>query len=1027
MKKLLFTITLTLVSLTATCGERYNFNAQWLLALGDLSYGADSRRNDKEWKRITLPYAFNQTEAYSRNCSELSDTVMWYRKHFVLPKTAKGKRILIEFEGARFGATVYINGHRVGIGENGVMAFGFDLTPYINYKGDNMLAVRVDNDWRYHETSSGSSFQWNNKNFYCNYGGINKNVWLHIMDNVHQTLPLFSGMGTTGVYVYASSIDTQKRSATVNVEAQVINSSNNTQRVQHRIVLLDKDGQQVADFLGEERSIAAGDTITMKAARELQNLHLWSWGYGYLYTVKSMLVKAGKPNEVIDSQDIRTGFRKIEYKDGMFYLNDRVLQLKGFAQRSTNEWPAAGISIPVWMTDYSNSMILGCNGNFVRWMHVTPSKQDVLSFDRLGLIQAMPAGDAEKDVNDRRWQQRLEVMRDAIIYNRNNPSVIFYEGGNNQISEEHMADLLAIRNKYDANGGRAIGSRNMLDSKVAEYGGEMLYVNKSAGKPMWQMEYNRDEGIRRYWDEWSFPYHKEGDGPMYRGAAHVVAYNHNQDGLAVENIVRWNEYWLARPGSGKRVNSGGAKIIFSDSNTHARGEKNYRTSGDVDAMRIPKDSYFCHKVMWNGWVDNEQHGTHIIGHWNYDVNVEKPVYVCSTGDEVELFLNGQSLGKGKRSDTFLFTWDKVRFAPGTLRAVSRKDGKDVSSHQLKTAGAPAALRMTWVGSNGNAFRADGADMRIAEVEAVDKDGNRCPLAASKLHFSVEGQATYLGGISGVVKEEERLLNETMTKAHDEGREITLTGASAREGHSTDDNAILSPDLQLEAGVCRVMVRSTTTAGDITLKVESPDLPAAALTTKSQPCRVKNGFYVDTDGMPTEADWAKEQPLWLERGETPATPSYTQRYEGVAIKSIEVPVNVKDSRNLCDDNEASKWSSDGLAANAWLKATLTSPAAIRKVSLRMNNFRTTAYPLQVIAVTAEGEKTVWQGYTQKNLGDCYLHIDSPVVTDTYIIRMIGEATVKEAFASMTELAAKKTVSTEASISNILSVAEIEFDK
>lgn len=1071
LKKLFLSLLLTTLTIAAMGGERYNFNAQWKLALGDDQARAMVKHNDSQWQSVTLPYAFNQHEAYSRNCSELSDTVMWYRKHFILPKTAKGQRVYVEFEGARFGATVFINGHELGTCDNGVMAFGFDLTPYIIYNKENILAVRVDNSWNYHEKSSGSTFQWNNKNFYCNYGGINKNVWLHIKPQVHQTLPLYSNLGTTGVYVYPVFAEGGRTNdATVVVEAQCVNTTKKAQDVQHRVVILDLDGKEVASFDGEHRTIAAGDTVTLKAQKALTDLHLWSWGYGYLYTVKSIIATKGME----DCTVIRTGFRKTAFKDGMFYLNDRVLQLKGFAQRSTNEWPAVGISIPAWMTDYSNRLVLECNGNFYRWMHVTPSKQDVESFDRLGLIQAMPAGDAEKDVNDRRWMQRCELMRDAIIYNRNNPSVIFYEGGNNQISEEHMADLKAVYDQYDPNGGRAIGCRNMLDSKVAQYGGEMLYVNKSATKPMWQMEYNRDEGIRRYWDEWSFPYHKEGDGPMYRGDAHVVAYNHNQDGLAKENIIRWNEYWLARPGTGRRVNSGGAKIIFSDSNTHARGEKNYRTSGVVDAMRIPKDSYYVLQTMWDGWVDTEQDHTYIIGHWNYSplsassrseeaaspssapaaipaivpkasasgsaassapATVIKPLFVCSTGDEVELFLkpqgesSWQSLGKGRRSDTFLFTFDSIRFTPGTLRAVSYRLAADgtrtaVSEAEKHTVDEAVGLRMKFVGNSTN-MRADGADLRIIELEAIDVNGDRCPLAANSLHFEVEGEGTYLGGISGVVKEEERLLNEAMTKAHDEGREIQITGASAREGHSTDDNAILSHDLQLEAGVCRVLVRSTTTAGEITLHATCDGLPDGKLTFRSIACPVKDGFYEsELNGTPT----AKPLPSYLDRGETPATPSYTLKYRDVAVKTIDVAVNSSKAPNMTDDNEASKWSSDGHLENAWVKVTLEKPAMIRNISLRMDGFRTTSYPLQVIAYTTDSTPVViWQGYTPKNLGNCYLDITAPVLTDRYEIRMLGEATVKEAFGSMTELAAKKNVSTAASKSNVLSIIEMEWNE
>ncbi len=1017
----------TCASVSTQAGERYNFNAEWRLSLGDDSSKAAVKADDSDWQKVTLPYAFNQHEAFAKSCGLLSDTVMWYRKHFVLPESSRKGRVFVEFEGVRFGAQVFVNGHELGWGENGIMAFGFDITPYIKTKGENVIAVRVDNDWEYREhfhpytNEKGqqvySKFQWNSKNFFCNYGGINKNVWLHVMGDVYQTLPLYSNLRTVGPYVYAKDIVVDGGKATVCAETQVVNSAKKAREVQYRVTVLDNEGKQVASFLGDKKRIEAGDTVTLKASKAMAGLKLWSWGYGYLYTVKSELLSGG---EVIDAQDVVTGFRKTEFKNGMFYLNDRVLQLKGFAQRSTNEWPAVGISLPAWMTDYSNSLILGCNGNLVRWMHVTPSKQDIRSFDRLGLIQAMPAGDAEKDVEGRRWEQRCEVMRDAIIYNRNNPSIIFYEGGNNQISEEHMADLKSIRDMYDPHGGRASGSRNMLDSKIAEYGGEMLYVNTSAGKPMWQMEYNRDEGIRRYWDQWSYPYHIEGDGPLYRGDR-AVAYNHNQDGLAVENIVRWNEYWLARPGTGKRVNSGGAKIIFSDSNTHARGEKSYRTSGVTDAMRIPKDSWFVHRVMWDGWVDIERDGAYIIGHWNYEDGdakgnaVVKPVYVASTGDEVELFLNGKSLGKGERSETFLFTWKSVPFEPGTLKAVAYKQGKAVAEHQIKSAGKPVALRMKWVDAP-ETMRADGSDIRIAEIEAVDANGMRHPLAHDMIHFSVEGNGTYLGGVSGMVTPEDQ--------AEFQRQQATGQGGIVTSGfHSADTNGVGSPDIALEAGVMRVMVRSTTDAGKITLRATSSAYPTQSISVSTTAAPVKNGFYVDAKGNAIEADWAKELPAYLKRGATPTTPSYTQKYRTVDIASVETAANAKDVANLYDDNEASKWKSDGLLQNAWVKVKLARKANIRQVVLRMDGFRSTSYPLEI---WADG-KLVFSGYTPKNLGHCYLNFTETVNTDQYEIRMIGEATVKEAFGSMTELAAKKKVSTKASKSNTLSIIEMAFNE
>ena len=585
--------------------EKYNFNSQWLLHVGDIQGAEKNSFSDKDWKKVTLPHAFNEDEAFKVGIENMTDTISWYRKHFKLPKTAKGKKVFIEFEGVRQGADFYVNGNHIGLHENGVMAVGFDLTSYLNFGGENVIAVRTDNDWNYKERATGSRYQWNDKNFNVNYGGIPKNVWLHITDKLYQTLPLYSNLQTTGVYVYATDIHTKSREAVINAESEIRNEYDTPFNVNYEVSVYDYDDKLVSTFRGEPMVVSPKTTVTVKASQKLDNLHFWSWGYGYLYKVKTRLIVNDK---IIDEVATRTGFRKTRFGEGKIWLNDRVLQMKGYAQRTSNEWPGVGLSVPPWMSDFSNGLLLDHNANFFRWMHVTPWKQDVESCDRVGVIQVMPAGDAEKDAVGRWWGQRVELMRDAIIYFRNNPSILFYESGNESISKEHMLEMIAIRDKYDPYGGRAMGSREMLDIREAEWGGEMLYINKSEHHPMFATEYCRDEGLRKYWDEYSYPFHKEGAGPLHRGQDASI-YNHNQDMFAVELIRRWYDYWRERPGTGRRVSSGGAKIIFSDTQTHRRGEENYRRSGVVDPLRIPKDGFFAHKVMWDGWVDTEKEHT----------------------------------------------------------------------------------------------------------------------------------------------------------------------------------------------------------------------------------------------------------------------------------------------------------------------------------------------------------------------------------------------------------------------------------
>jgi beta-galactosidase/beta-glucuronidase len=516
----------------------------------------------------------------------------------------------------------HINGHPVGQHENGVMACGLDVSDYVRFDGkENVLAVRIDNSWQYREEATGSAYQWNDRNFNANYGGIPKNVYLHVTPRLYQTLPLYSNLKTTGAYVYAREIDVTKKTAMVYAESEVRNEFPTGKTFTLEMQVEDLDGKVIKTAESKPFQIASGETQNVKVGDRLENLHFWSWGYGYLYNVYTILKLDGVPVDVVKT---RTGFRKTRFADGMIWLNDRVIQIKGYAERTSNEWPAVGISVPAWLSDYTNRLMVESNANTVRWMHVTPWKQDVESCDRVGLMQLMPAGDSEKDVTDRRWEHRVELMRDAIIYNRNNPSIIFYECGNESISEEHIAEMKAIRDRYDPYGGRAIGSREMLDSRIAEWGGEMLYINKSAKHPLFATEYCRDEALRKYWDDYSYPFHKDGDGPMYK-EQDASAYNRNQDSFFKELISRWYDYFRERPGTGTRVSSGGLKIHFHDSNTHFRGAENYRRSGVVDAMRIPKDVFFAHEVMWNGWVDIERHGTYIYGHWNYEPSVKKDI------------------------------------------------------------------------------------------------------------------------------------------------------------------------------------------------------------------------------------------------------------------------------------------------------------------------------------------------------------------------------------------------------------------
>lgn len=965
-----YVIIMLLASMNIQAMERVkrNFNSDWLLHIGDEGTEMLINYDDSNWQHVTLPYAFNGNEAFARDIVELTDTICWYRKHFTLNGTQHSK-VFIEFEGVRQSGRVWVNGIYAGMSENGVMAFGLDISTMV-HDGENVIAVRTDNDWEYHSEEYNSRYQWNDKNFNANYGGIPKNVYLHQTDLLHQTLPLYSNLKTTGTYIFAHDIDVNGRRAIIHAESEVRNDDQKDRTFTFSTAIFDIDGQQVALLQGRRVTLYPGETRTVETEGLVEDMHFWSWGYGYLYTVKTQL--KSDDNSIIDEVTTRTGFRKTSFGEGKFLLNDRVLMVHGYAQRTSNEWPGTGLSVPAWLSDYSNGLMVESGGNLVRWMHVTPWKQDIESCDRVGLIQAMPAGDAEKDVDGPRWEQRLSLMRDAIIYNRNNPSILFYECGNKGISADHMRQMKTIRDQYDPHGGRAIGSREMLDIDDAEYGGEMLYINKSSHKPLWAMEYCRDEGLRRYWDEYSWPYHKEGDGPLYRGNP-ANDYNHNMDQFAVEMVRRWFDYWLERPGTGKRVSSGGVKIVFSDTNTHHRGESNYRTSGVVDAMRIPKDAFYAHQVMWSGWVDDEEPRTHIIGHWNYEKGTVKPVYVVSNGDEVELFINGKSQGKGKRSYNYLFTFEHVAFEPGVIEAVSYQKGLECSRAKIETAGQPHHLVLTTI-ENPEGMRADGADMALVQVEVVDALNRRCPLDHRTIDFTLTGAGTWIGGIAH--REDATRKN---IPSHSEG---LLDSAADRP---VTDNYVGALSLPVECGVNRVLLRSDTTAGEIHLTA-SCDLGDASVNFITH--RVS-----DTE-LPNLTT-----PCHLERGETPASPSYRQNRTVLDITGVKTGCNENDAHLTMDDNEVTEWHSDGEREHAWIEYQLGQKSAISEVVLKLAGWRTKCYPLAIYA----GKKKVWEGITPASLGYVHIAIPKPIKSKTLRIEMLGPATDSSAFGEIKELA------------------------
>jgi len=806
-----------------------DFNRGWKFFKGDATNAAQVEFIDSDWADVSTPHTFNDVDTFDNIITrggerDLFEGVTWYRKHFKLPAAARGGKVFIEFEGIRQAAWFFVNGRLAGKHENGVTPCGIDVTDMVKFwHENNVLAVKVNNRHDYTEETTNVPFQWNTRDFNPMYGGIVGNVRLHLTGRVYQTLPLYENLRTRGVYVYATNISVADNTATVTVESEVRNESGDQQSVELSVAIVDTDGNLCAQFKGETADMVDGEILTLLAQGTVKDLKLWSDRTPNLYDVYSILTVDGK---VVDVVKTRTGFRKTAFKGGAgtggVYINDSFVWLTGYAQRSTDEWAGLGGAYPDWLHDFDAQLIRASKANYIRWMHVAPRPANVRACDRFGIIQIVPAGDKEKDVAGRQWDQRIEVMRNTIIYFRNNPSILFWEAGNSGISAEHMKQMLELRKELDPHGGRAMGCRSLNDpatTPFAEYFGVMIGQDERTDRltgptnmfraysherrdraPIIETEDFRDEAARRFWDDYSPPHFGFKPGPN-------DTWKWNSETFCIAAAGRYHAYRaqvITNTDPNRAKWSGHASIIWSDSNSHGRqyDSEVCRVSGKVDAVRLPKQAFYVYRVMQSDTPD-----IHIIGHWNYPSNTVKTVYVAANHcDTVELFVNGKFIGKSNTpTNGYIYAFPEVKFSPGKILAVAKSKDKTVAQAEVETAGEPKKLKLTPIMSP-EGFHADGADVALFDVEVVDAQGRRCPTDEGRVDFQLEGPAIWRGG-------------------YNSGR----------------TNSINHLWLYTECGINRVAVRSTFQPGTVTLTARRNGLEPATASIVAQPVPVPAHF------------------------------------------------------------------------------------------------------------------------------------------------------------------------------------------
>jgi beta-galactosidase len=812
---------------------KMNFNLNWKFIRQDVPGAEAPGFDDSAWTTVSLPHSFNDVDSFRKIISHSGGDLgtfkglVWYRKHFKLPAKLAGHKIFLEFEGMRQAGDIFLNGKAVGLYENGVTAYGLDISGAVHFGNeDNVLAVKVDNRTTYVERSSNTPFEWNTNDFNPDHGGINRHVWLHVTGNIYQTLPLYYGLESTGVYVHAASFDVAGKSAGVTVESEVKNESGDRATVELSAAIVDRSGRVRAKFTGSSTDMVDGEKTVLTATGALQDARFWCPEDPYLYDVYTILTVDGT---TVDVNHVVTGFRKTAFKGGAgtggVYLNDKFVYLQGFAQRSSNEWEGLGVAYPDWLHDFTAQLLRDSHGNYVRWMHISPQPVDADSFDRFGIIQICPGGDKERDAVGRQWEQRMEVTRDSMIYFRNHPSILFWEAGNTVVTVEHIQQMVALRKQWDQDGGRVIGARgndnvelNTATTPIAEFYGVMIGQDRRTDQlssptgmfrgysaqrrdraPLIETEDFRDEGARRFWDDFSPPYFGFKKGPN-------DTYQYTSESFALAAVARYRAYWdnrISNPDPAHSRWSGYASIYFSDSDADGRQDSSEvcRVSGKVDAVRLPKQIYFAHRVM-----QNEQPDIHILGHWSYPAKTVKTIYVIANTQSVELFVNGKSHGVNSQpANGYAFAFPDVEFAPGSLKAIGRNDGKSVAQEELATAGPPAQIKLTpIVGPRG--LEADGQDAALIDVEVLDAGGRRCPTDDDKVDFTLTGPGIWRGGYNS--------------------------------GKIDSTNNLY---LNTECGLNRVSVRSTLSAGAITVTASRPGLKSAQVKIVAKPVTIVDGL------------------------------------------------------------------------------------------------------------------------------------------------------------------------------------------
>ncbi len=739
--------------------RRVSFNANWRFYKGEAQGAEKPDFDDSHWKLLRLPHdwaiegPFDEKLNAETGGLPISGTG-WYRKSFLLPQGSEGHIFTIVFDGAMANSTVWLNGEELGGRPYGYSSFFFNLTPHLHFGSrTNVLAVRL--------APEPDSSRW------YPGAGIYRNVWLDITAPVH--------VAEWGTYVTTPEVSDEK--ATVSVKTEIRNQSDHEAQVAVRSSVLDSSGKLVSKANTGTLAISADATRSIPTSLEVSNPQRWDIDHPYLYTLVTEVLQGDR---VIDKYSTAFGIRTIAFdRDKGFLLNGKPRKLHGVCLH--HDLGSLGTAVNRRATERELQILQAAGVNAIRTSHNPPSPELLELSDRLGLVVMDEAFDMwriPKVPNGYskyfdQWSER--DLRDLARRDRNHPSVILWSIGN-EIPEQNSPDgwkeakrLTEFFHEEDptrpttsAMNDWAAAIRNHFADNVDIKGFNyqpMHYEQIMHDQPDWVVFGSETASCVSSRGVYQLPFENFEKPPSHQ----ISSYDVVAPSWAYCPDVEFT-YQDKFPGVfGEFVWTGfdyiGEPTPYFD--RPAKDDRDWpaRSSyfGFVDLAGFPKDRYYLYQSEWT-----TKPMVHILPHWNWEGHEGQniPVMAYSNAEEVELLLNGKSLGRKKRfndpwempvgqnvseSEKFVtkyrLLW-QVPYQPGTLKAVAYSGGKQVAAQEIRTAGTPARIKLV---ADRSVIHADGDDLSYVTVRVEDKDGNLYPLADNLIHFNVTGA----GEIAGV--------------------------------------------------------------------------------------------------------------------------------------------------------------------------------------------------------------------------------------------------------------------------------------